>query len=409
MLMSSEIAIKINNLSKYYQIYKKPYHRLLDMLRSSNNPLGYRFWAVQPLSFDVKKGETIGIIGKNGSGKSTLLQLIAGTLNPSSGDIQTNGRIAALLELGSGFDPDFTGSENITINASILGLSSEEIKRHYNDIVSFADIGSFIDRPVKTYSSGMFVRLAFAISAHIQPQILIVDEALSVGDLAFQNKCVKKIQDLKASGTSIIFVSHDLSTIQIICDRVFWMQEGNIKLIGSPTEVCQQYYADMLNPEAIPALAQNKIIPQQSTDKATFINISLTNETNTDTQLFHVGDQLHITFELLALVNLDDTVFSISIYRSDGDWSIGQTSREKQIIWPGIRSGDTMTGKLSLSPLSLTPGDYSLVLGAHSIDHQIFYALTDFVCHFTVRSTYQTWGKFIHPCAWNNTLETTHA
>ena len=230
----NDIAIKVENLSKCYHIYKDhktgSSSRLMPRLQRliGKTPKQYfrEFWALKDVSFEIKKGETVGIIGRNGSGKSTLLQMICGTLNPTSGSIQTNGRIAALLELGSGFNPEFTGRENVYMNASVLGLSNEEIDARFNDIVAFADIGDFIEQPVKTYSSGMMVRLAFAVAINVDPEILIVDEALSVGDELFQRKCFSRIEAIRANGATILFVSHSGVTIVELCDRAVLMDAG---------------------------------------------------------------------------------------------------------------------------------------------------------------------------------------
>lgn len=247
--MSSNIAIKVEGLSKCYQIYDQPRDRLkqfvlprLQRLVAQPPRQYYReFWALKDVSFEIKKGETVGIIGRNGSGKSTLLQMICGTLNPTSGSIQTNGRIAALLELGSGFNPEFTGRENVYMNAAVLGLERKEIEEKFDSIAAFADIGAFIDQPVKTYSSGMYVRLAFAISANIDPEILIVDEALAVGDSRFQTKCINRLNDLRESGSSILFVSHAIEQVKRFCDQAIWLHGGVVIDAGRAALVCDAY------------------------------------------------------------------------------------------------------------------------------------------------------------------------
>jgi lipopolysaccharide transport system ATP-binding protein len=241
--MSSDIAIRVSNLSKCYQIYDKPQHRLWQGLWRGRRQFYREFWALKDVSFEVKKGETVGIIGRNGSGKSTLLQLICGTLTPSWGEVQVKGRVAALLELGAGFNPEFTGRENVYMNASILGLSKEEIDAKYEYIVAFADIGEFIDQPVKTYSSGMYVRLAFAVHACVEPEVLIVDEALSVGDIFFQQKCAERMRLLMEAGTTILFVSHDLPAISRLCSRAFLMANGKVVAAGTPKEIIERYTA----------------------------------------------------------------------------------------------------------------------------------------------------------------------
>lgn len=243
--MSSDIAIKVENLSKCYQIYDKPRDRLLQMLSRGRKQYFREFWALKDASFEVKKGETVGIIGRNGSGKSTLLQLICGTLNPTSGTIKVNGRIAALLELGSGFNPEFTGRENVKLSASLYGLTQDEIEACFGEIEAFAEIGEFIDQPVKTYSSGMYVRLAFAVSINVHPDILIVDEALAVGDAAFQAKCMARLKALMNAGTTVLFVSHDTASIRNLCQRVLWLNHGDMVAYGEPEPVIGKYVAEM--------------------------------------------------------------------------------------------------------------------------------------------------------------------
>ena len=245
----TDVAISVQNLSKCYQIYENPRDRLKQFVMprmhriAGNNPKQYfsEFWALKDVSFEIKKGETVGIIGRNGSGKSTLLQMICGTLNPTSGSVQTNGRIAALLELGSGFNPEFTGRENVYMNAAVLGLSEEEVDARFDDIAAFADIGQFIEQPVKTYSSGMMVRLAFAVAINVDPEILIVDEALSVGDELFQRKCFSRIEAIRANGATILFVSHSGSVIVELCDRAVLVDSGEKLAVGPPKQIVGRY------------------------------------------------------------------------------------------------------------------------------------------------------------------------
>jgi len=248
MSSKEDIAIRVTNLSKRYEIYSSPRDRLkqfvLPRLRrlAGLSPRQYfrEFWALKDVSFEIKKGETVGIIGRNGSGKSTLLQMICGTLNPTSGSIQTNGRIATLLELGSGFNPEFTGRENVYMNASVLGLSNGEIEERFDDIVAFADIGDFIEQPVKTYSSGMMVRLAFAVIAHVDADILVIDEALAVGDAFFTQKCMRFLRGFMKTGT-VLFVSHDTGSIKSLCNYAVWLEKGQVIQEGEPKDVCELY------------------------------------------------------------------------------------------------------------------------------------------------------------------------
>ena len=242
----SDIAIQINNLSKAYKIFEKP----TDRIKESLNPFGKRyskdFYALHNVSVSIYKGETIGVIGKNGAGKSTLLKMITGVLTPSSGNITINGRIASLLELGAGFNPEMTGIENIYFNGTIMGYTKKEIDAKLDDILDFADIGDFIHQPVKMYSSGMFARLAFAVNVNVKPDILIVDEALSVGDVFFQNKCFKRMADLQKQGVTVLFVSHDMGSIRQLCSKCLWLDNGTKRQYGPVEEVAAAYFNEQL-------------------------------------------------------------------------------------------------------------------------------------------------------------------
>jgi lipopolysaccharide transport system ATP-binding protein len=247
--MTNEIAIRVQNLSKCYQIYDNPADRLkqfvlpriMRFLGKSSKPYFREFWALRDISFEVKRGETVGIIGRNGSGKSTLLQIICGTLTPTTGEVLVNGRVAALLELGSGFNPEFTGRENVYLNAAVLGLSKEEVDIRFDKIAAFADIGEFIDQPVKIYSSGMYVKLAFAVIAHVDADILVIDEALAVGDAVFIQKCMRFIRTFQERGT-LLFVSHDTASVQNLCKSAVWLGKGEVLQVGTSKDVAQAYF-----------------------------------------------------------------------------------------------------------------------------------------------------------------------
>ena len=254
-MSSKDIAIRVNSLSKCYQIYDAPRDRLKQFIMPRIRRAAGRqqkqyfreFWALQDVSFEIKKGETVGIIGRNGSGKSTLLQMICGTLTPTSGSIQTNGRIAALLELGSGFNPEFTGRENVYMSGAVLGLTRDEVDAKFDEIIAFAGIGEFIDRPVKTYSSGMYVRLAFSVAINVDPGILIVDEALAVGDVNFQAKCMQKFEAFRNKGITIILVSHDLGSILQFSDRCVLLDKGIHLNIFNPKEAVDSFKKLMIS------------------------------------------------------------------------------------------------------------------------------------------------------------------
>jgi len=240
--MSSDVAIKVENLSKCFHIYDKPRDRVRQLFARGKKKYYREFWALKDVSFEIKKGETVGIIGRNGSGKSTLLQIICGTLTPTSGMVETHGRVAALLELGSGFNPEFTGRENVYMNATVLGLTKQEIEARFDAIAAFADIGDFIEQPVKTYSSGMMVRLAFAVIAHVDADILVVDEALAVGDAVFTQKCMRFLRGFMQRG-ALLFVSHDSSAVMGLCSRAVWLQTGSMRMLGDAKSVCEAYLA----------------------------------------------------------------------------------------------------------------------------------------------------------------------
>jgi len=254
--MSSDIALRVTSIGKCYQIYGNPRDRLKQFIFPrvkslfKGTPSHYyrEFWALKDVSFEVRRGEVVGIIGSNGSGKSTLLQIICGTLTPTTGKVETFGRVAALLELGSGFNPEFTGRENVYMNASILGLSKEAIETRFDEIVAFADIGDFIEQPVKTYSSGMFIRLAFAVVINVDPDILVVDEALAVGDAKFQLKCYRKLEEIRQTGTTILLVTHETSTVKSFCSRAMLLNHGCHVADGEPRDVVMQYF-DLLFPQ----------------------------------------------------------------------------------------------------------------------------------------------------------------
>lgn len=246
--MSSEFVIVARGLGKAYPLYERPLHRLLELLFGRFGGRWRReHRALAPMDIEVRAGECVGIVGSNGSGKSTLLQMLCGTLSPSSGTLEVSGRIAALLELGAGFNPEFTGRENVYLNAAVLGLTREQVDARFDRILAFADIGDFVDQPVRTYSSGMFVRLAFAVAIHVEPDILVVDEALSVGDEAFQRKCFARIEAMRAAGCTILFVSHSSQTVVQLCDRALWLDGGTLRMDGSPRDVVAAYHRQALS------------------------------------------------------------------------------------------------------------------------------------------------------------------
>ncbi|MFH7765918.1 ABC transporter ATP-binding protein [Acinetobacter sp. BSP-28] len=269
--MLSNYAIRVTDLSKCYNIYEKPQDRLFQMLSFGNRKKPRQFWALKNITFSINRGETVGIIGRNGSGKSTLLQMICGTVTPTTGSIDTNGRVVALLELGAGFNPEFTGYENVLLNAAILGFPKDAIEQRMADVLEFSELGDFLDQPVKTYSSGMYARLAFSIAIHVEPEILIVDEALSVGDARFVAKCMKRIKEIQERGTTILFVSHDVGVVRTLCDRAIWLDKGMLVKDGDVFPVTGKYMEYMFQDE----LSEEKGLHQN-------IKKNIANQTVTD-------------------------------------------------------------------------------------------------------------------------------
>lgn len=237
----SEVVIKADNISKLYKLYDKPGDRFKETFSLSKKSYHKEFYALKDINFTINKGETIGIIGRNGSGKSTLLKILTGVLNPSEGNIEVNGKISALLELGAGFNMEYTGMENIYLNGTIMGIPRKEMEKKVQDILDFAEIGDFIHQPVKSYSSGMFVRLAFAVAINVEPEILIVDEALAVGDTRFQLKCMDKFVEFMEAGKTVLFVSHDINSIKRFCKRCIWINQGKLIMDGETDEVSDRY------------------------------------------------------------------------------------------------------------------------------------------------------------------------
>ena len=297
-----EYTIEIENLSKVYKLYNNKTDRLKEALSFTKKIYYKEYYALKDISFKVKKGETIGIIGSNGAGKSTLLKIITGVLNGSEGKINIKGRVSALLELGAGFNPEYTGIQNIYLNGSMMGYSKAETDKKLNDILEFADINDFINQPVKTYSSGMFARLAFAVAINVEPDILIVDEALSVGDIVFQQKCFRKISEIKNDKT-ILMVSHDMGTISKFCDKVLWLDKGTLKDFGEPSQIIKEYQAFLIN---------SKLEREYDEEKST--KASHNNNVNLQMEKIKPGLQYY--------GNLDSEILEIGMFKADTNESI---------------------------------------------------------------------------------------
>ena len=353
--MSSDIAIRLDGVSKVYDIYEKPLDRLKQTIWRGRKQFYKNYHALENISFEVKKGETVGIVGQNGAGKSTLLQLICGTLTPSSGEIGVNGRIAALLELGAGFNPEFTGRENVFMSATILGLRNEEVEKRFDKIAAFADIGEFIDQPVKTYSSGMYVRLAFAVIAHVDADVLVIDEALAVGDAVFTQKCMRYIRSFQDKGT-LLFVSHDMGSVINLCKTAIWLETGRVKKIAAAKQVADEYLkytlqevydnevslaptkpvgspVELENPEVVTegeslVVVKNNVLNASGweTGEAKVTGVSLNKLQSSDDNVFSGGEKVCMTVRARAYRKLDKPILGFAVKDRLGQVLFGENT-----------------------------------------------------------------------------------
>ena len=309
-MRSNDIAVSVRNLAKAYRIFNHPGDRIKQFFSFGLKRYHSEFTALEGISFDIKKGETIGIIGRNGSGKSTLLQLICGILKPTAGTVWVNGRVSALLELGAGFNPEFTGRENVYFQGALMGFAKEEVDSRFEDIAAFADIGEFIDQPVRTYSSGMFMRLAFSVAAHVEPEVLVIDEALSVGDIVFQARGIRKIRDLLDQGCSLIIVSHDLSTIKNLCQRTILLDNGRIHSYGESGTVCDDFVQTQLVGIASTVNEPSQGRRRGGSGKARIIAVGIE---PVSTLLCQYGSDLILRIDLISESDLTNLVASFYI------------------------------------------------------------------------------------------------
>ncbi len=371
--------IDFRQVSKSYPVYRQPKDRLKELATFNRLRFHNDFWALRGITFEVDRGETFCIIGENGSGKSTLLQIIAGILAPTHGDAGVHGRVAALLELGSGFNPEFTGRENVYLNASILGLRRSQIDERYNQITAFAEIGSFIDQPVKTYSSGMTVRLAFAVAIHVDPEILLVDEALAVGDIYFRQRCMRKVHELRASGITILFVSHSMGDVKAIGDRCLWLDSGRIRDLGPTDHVVTKYLAAMSekdsaylgSPEGTLAQPHHAEQPPEILDRipnvdhrhgdgrASITGIAIYDDVGHETSLLTPGGKIIVRISACASAPIANPNVGFMLRNHLGlDFAGTNTTREGHQL-PAMRAGDRVTVDFHVELPELYPAAFS--------------------------------------------------
>ncbi|MEP6568962.1 MAG: ABC transporter ATP-binding protein [Acidobacteriota bacterium] len=378
------VALRIEKVSKQYRIYERPGDRLKESLTRGLLRRHREFWALRDIDFEIEAGTTVGIVGPNGCGKSTLLQIISGTLAPTHGDVWHEGRVAALLELGAGFDPEFTGVENVYMNASLLGLTRRETEALFPTIERFAEIGPFLYQPVKTYSSGMYIRLAFAIAASVEPDILIIDEALAVGDAVFQHRCLRRINELHEGGTTVLFVSHDAAAVRALCSRAILLRAGSVIADGKPADVLNAYQKIIMEREqaydaesSAPGssangkpddlLAPPSYAYRHGDGSAEIIGAELIDAQQARAEIVESGEPLTLRMIVRFTQNVDDPVVGFLIRNSHGIHAYGTNTKEQQIEFGTVRSGEVVEVNFAFD-CWLGIDQYTISLAVHSRD-----------------------------------------
>ena len=382
------VALRVEKVSKQYRIYERPGDRLKESLTRGLLRRHQEFWALRDIDFEIEAGTTVGIVGPNGCGKSTLLQIISGTLAPTHGDVWHEGRIAALLELGAGFDPEFTGVENVYLNASLLGLTRRETDKLFPAIERFAEIGPFLYQPVKTYSSGMYVRLAFAIAASVEPDILIIDEALAVGDAVFQHRCLRRINELHERGATVLFVSHDAAAVRALCSRAILLRAGRVVADGKPAEVLNLYQKIIMereqaydaesgapgspaDPRSDESLAPLSYAYRHGDGSAEIISAELTDAPQARVEIVESGEPLTLRVVVRFNQDVDDPVVGFLINNSHGIHAYGTNTKEQQIKLGAVRTGEVIEVNFAFD-CWLGVDQYTISLAAHSRNGQAF-------------------------------------
>ncbi len=380
-------ALRVEKVSKQYRIYERPGDRLKESLTRGLLRRHQEFWALRDVDFEIETGTTVGIVGPNGCGKSTLLQIISGTLAPTHGDVWHEGRIAALLELGAGFDPEFTGVENVYMNASLLGLTRRETEALFPAIERFAEIGPFLYQPVKTYSSGMYVRLAFAIAASVEPDILIIDEALAVGDAVFQHRCLRRINELHERGATVLFVSHDAAAVRALCSRAILLKAGSVIADGKPADVLnlyqkiimereQAYEAEAGAPGTKPTQPKESLAPvsyayRHGDGSAEIVGAELTDAARARVEIVASGEPLTLRIVTRFIREVDDPIIGFLISNSHGIRAYGTNTKEQQVKFGTVRSGEVIEVSFAFD-CWLGIDQYTISLAVHSRDGKAY-------------------------------------
>ena len=342
-----EIAVSVDDVWKSFRLYHERNQYLKAAMIRGRRARFEEFWALKGVSFDVRYGETFGIIGSNGSGKSTMLKCLAGILFPEKGSVNSHGRLAALLELGAGFHPELTGVENIYLNGAILGMSKKEIGRRFDDIVSFAGLEQFIDTPVKNYSSGMTIRLGFAIAANVEPEILLIDEVLSVGDESFQRRCMEKIEQFRKEGRTIIFVSHGLAQVEQLCERAAWIEYGELKMVGNAVEVVQSYTGSSHDARIEP----DEIGARWGSGEVQITSVTLLDQQRNAVQVVESGKPATIRIEYTAHTLVQDIVIGVSVHHLHGQLMVGTNTRRRGVTIDRVQGSSSIEFRVDHFPL----------------------------------------------------------
>ena len=366
--MQEEYAIEVKNITKNFKVYLDKGNTMKEKILFKKRRRYEERKVLQGISFKVRKGEAIGLVGHNGCGKSTTLKLLTRIMYPDSGEIIMRGRVSSLIELGAGFHPDMSGRENIYINASIFGLSRKEIDERLHNIIEFSELEQFIDNPVRTYSSGMYMRLAFSVAINVNADILLIDEILAVGDANFQNKCFRKLKEIKKSGTTIVIVSHSLGQIEQICERSIWINDGKIQAEGNPYEVHPEYLRymdDRRNGEEEGEEEETKKV-ERSHGHAYIENVIITNKQGNEVKKFQTGEDIRFLFEIKAKQTVREVHVGVSVVREDGVYCYGTNTANDGIAYIVVEGAATL--ELTLNNISLLPGRYYLDFEIKDLD-----------------------------------------